>query len=119
MSAGVMTLHVGDEVVGHVIHSGTSDITRSTVYATSEDAWAARSHSGDDAWLKCECGKDPTKTTAKGQYGEWSIWICRDCRAVVHCPASDETSLGNMSNWLDADDPVMVEVRKRLERFRE
>lgn len=92
MTVNVITLTVDGKDMGYVPHSETVDITTSHIYSTFQEAWDKRR---DSDWLKCNCGTEGVKAHANcAGCGEWDMWVCFDCRAVIFCPESMDSMIG-------------------------
>lgn len=114
MTVNVITLYLDGKEVGYVPHSETVDITTSHIYETFEEAWNKRRSSD---WLNCTCGTDGTKVHADcAGCGEWDIWVCLPCKAVVYCPESEDSALGFYE--YGGTDEQIAECRAKIEKYK-
>jgi len=89
MTSNVLTLKVGQEIVGYAPHSDTVDITCSHIYSEYKEAFDKRRTSDH---LTCDCGGEPLEVDAHHALGgHWKMKVCLACKAVVHCPVTAES----------------------------
>ena len=87
-----------DKTVMHFEYNGTSDVTVSVLWDTSEEVHA---HWRGDLWNECKCGRDEPVTlfTDYGDGFHWPGRACRHCRAITAGLEPDETTYGT-PDWV-------------------
>ena len=87
-----------DKTVMHFEYNGTSDVTDSVLWDTSEEVHA---HWRGDIWNECKCGRDEPVTlfTDYGGSFHWPGRACRHCRAITAGLEPDETTDGT-PDWV-------------------